>query len=119
MSLCCVSLGLFDASGECQWHKKTGFLTAGIENLLCEGACPPDQLRVALESGLTIGNEGGGGRYGNLAYCCAEPARLEPRYDGDMGSAQGREFRTPMQKYMENPTCPPRSCTLNKLTGLT
>lgn len=105
-SLCCTTPAPFDLSGECKWQKKVGFLNGADKTKVCEGACPPEQLRIALESGLTIGNEGGDGCFGDLAYCCAEPVPVKPRHDGDTGSAQAKEFRTLLEKYMENPTCP-------------
>ncbi|UKZ48214.1 hypothetical protein TrVGV298_002450 [Trichoderma virens] len=104
-SLCCVSPAPYDVAGRCEWRKKAGFLNAENEKLLCEGACSSNQLMMARESGLIIGNEGGDGCYGDLAFCCTEPEKLKPR-DEDPGSSQGREFQALIRKYMENPTCP-------------
>lgn len=105
-SLCCTEPPPIELSGQCKWQKKVGFLDAPDQTLVCEGACPPDQIRIALENGLTIGNAGGDGCFGDMAYCCSASESSKPRNDDDFGSFQAKEFRILMKKYMENPTCP-------------
>ncbi|KAM3546463.1 hypothetical protein ARSEF1564_000738 [Beauveria bassiana] len=112
-SLCCVSPSPYDVSGKCEWRKKAGFLKD--QDLLCEGACSSDQLMLARESGLVVGNEGGDGCYGDLAFCCSESQKQEPRSE-DPGSSEGREFQALIRKYMENPTCPAMSSSLHGMT---
>lgn len=104
-SLCCIEPLPYDVEGKCEWRKKAGFLNDDNQKLLCEGACSSDQLMLARESGLTLSSEGGDGCYGDLAFCCSEPKKVEPR-DTDPGSSEGREFQALIRKYMENPSCP-------------
>ncbi|EFY94032.1 glycoside hydrolase family 18 protein [Metarhizium robertsii ARSEF 23] len=104
-SYCCAEPPPAEFSDKCDWHKKAGFLTDKQYAYVCEGACPSGQIRLSVESGLTVD---GDGCYGNVAFCCPEPAppTTKPSRRDDFGSTQAKEFELLMQKYMENPTCP-------------
>ncbi|KAM3508938.1 hypothetical protein MY10362_000908 [Beauveria mimosiformis] len=105
-TLCCQSPSPGEMSGTCGWVQKTGHSNKFEQHLICEGSCRDDQFRVGLESGDKAPDHGKEKCKGEMAYCCDKPSPKVPRYDGDTGSAQAREFNSLMASYMANPTCP-------------
>ncbi|KAI0112108.1 chitinase [Nemania sp. FL0031] len=101
--LCCRNPRPNAFAGTCKWVTK-GSPPRFEQPLICEDSCPEGQIKVA-----TMVDNYGDCFGGAKAFCC-EPVKVivprGPDDDDPFGGGQGEQFRTLIQKYMENPTCP-------------
>jgi chitinase len=75
---CCTDPPPPEFSGKCKWVRKAGHLRGDEYKNVCEGACPPDYIRLALESGFVASIEHGDSCLGDKAFCCEAPAVIPP-----------------------------------------
>lgn len=108
-ALCCPNPAPAEFTNDCKWVPKDGHLKGGGLDNICEGACPPDSIKLSLSLGFHLVPGRETACYGYNAYCCADPKPIEtrdPSGDDTFGSTQAKEFKLLISKYMENPSCP-------------
>ncbi|KAL6401421.1 hypothetical protein AUP68_15291 [Ilyonectria robusta] len=83
---------------DCQWFKDVGPAPNSNPNGFCRSGCPPDRVRVAIDTDATVCKTGLGG----MARCCKTSFNDEFEVENPKLDA----YRSAMKEWIDAPTCP-------------
>ncbi|KAF7553490.1 hypothetical protein G7Z17_g3624 [Cylindrodendrum hubeiense] len=89
---------------DCQWFKDVGPVPAGASNSFCRSGCPPDRVRVAVDTLTNVCSAAG---LGGMALCCK--TSFSDKDDIEVENLKLDAFKSAMESWAKDHAVPRRA----------
>ncbi|KAK7419025.1 hypothetical protein QQX98_003527 [Neonectria punicea] len=96
---------------DCQWYKDVGPAPEPRPRNFCRSGCPPDRVRVAIDTEADVCNSAG---MGSMVRCCK--TRLNDGFEAENSKLD--VHRSAIKEWIDDLTCPNPASSLSRRTDL-